>query len=283
MELLRQGSPENVFYIAIDEDTVMYDTITRASLRPIDVLYTSSNCDTTRERMVHVIRQKLEEEGLRFEYNGRCNAGSRKPRYKFAAHAQPALKSKMMIAISRSQDPHTEALDEKLSKAMKFGCIAIYQGVGQRLAHSVQSYPHGYLDRQYYSSDSDFAGAIVRTLRDPALLDSIQQQLLVHKWEKMRFCKIINDFVLRHPPSWIRSNTSVSIAKNNGASLSNKYLLEVIQCIFKSAHPLNYKWVHKSQEADIEINHCCFGWKQDETRSFSRSNCYWRCITLYCI
>jgi len=132
MELLRQGSPENVFYIAIDEDTVMYDTITRASLRPIDVLYTSSNCDTTRERMVHVIRQKLEEEGLRFEYNGRCNAGSRKPRYKFAAHAQPALESKMMIAISRSQDPHTEALDEKLSKAMKFGCIAIYQGVGQR-------------------------------------------------------------------------------------------------------------------------------------------------------
>jgi hypothetical protein len=259
MEILRQDNPENVFYIAIDEDTVMYNNITRTSLRPIDVMYSSSHCDVTRERMVHVIRQKLEEEGLRFEYNGRCNAGSRKPRYKFAPHEQPALESKMMIAISRSQDPHTEALDEKLSKAMKFGCIAIYQGVGQRLAHSVQNYPRGYLDRQQYNSDSDFANAIVRTLRDPVLLDFTQQQFVQHKWEKMRFCKVINDFILRHPPSWIHSNTSVSIAKNDGASLSNKYFLEVIECVFKSATPHNYTWVHKFQEADIEINHCCFG------------------------
>jgi len=259
MEILRQGSPENVFHIGIDEDTVMHDNSTRASLRPIDVLYTSSHCDTTRESIVRIIRQKLEEEGLRFEYNGRCNAGSRKPRYKFTSSDQPALESKMMIAISRSQDPHTEALDEKLSKAMKFGCIAIYEGVGQRLAHSVHGYPRAYLDRQHYDSDIDFARAIVVTLRDPVLLDSMQQQLVVHKWEKMRFCRIINDFVLRHPPSWMHSNTSVSIAKNDGVSLSNKYFLEVIECVFKSAHTRKYTWVHIFQETDIEINNCCFG------------------------
>jgi len=209
--------------------------------------------------MVRVIRQALEEAGLRFEYNGRCSAGSGNPRYKSASGGEPALEAKMMIAISRSQDPKTEALDEKLGKAMKFGCIAIYAGVGQRLAHTVHDYPHAYLDRQNYSSDHYFARAIVLTLQRPTLLDSVQQRLVGHEWNHMRFCRPIHDFVFRHPPIWMHSDTSVSVAKNNGVNFSNAFFLRVIECVFKSNHSHTYTWVRKFEEADIEINHCCFG------------------------
>jgi len=263
MEILRHDSPPNVFYIPIDDNTVMYANTTKSSERPIDVLYTSSHCDKDRERIVEVIRQRIEKAGLRFEFNGRCNAGSNKPRYRFASGDEPALEAKMMIAVSRSQDRNTEALDEKLSKAMKYGCIAIYQGVGQRLADSVHGYPKAYLDRIQYSSDADFARAVVLTLQDSALLDSMQQKLTRYKWGGTKFCNEIHEYVLAHAPAWMNSETerqsAITLAKNDGASVSNDFFLRIVQCAFKDANNRNYTWVRKLQEADIEINHCCFG------------------------
>jgi hypothetical protein len=263
MEVSRLQKPANVFYIAIDEDSVMHLNVTRASQRPIDVLYTSSHCEPARETLVRVIRQELEQAGLRFEYNGRCTAGSSKARYRHAAGDEPALEAKMMMAVSRSQDPTTEALDEKLSKAMKFGCIPVYSGMGQRLAKSVQGFPDAYLDRQKYTTDRAFALAVVHILANSTLLDAMQQQLVAHKWQNTSTCGAVRTFLRFHPPTWTYQHAGprgVMIAKNDGTGISNDFFMKTIRCIFETdATRNNYTWVHKLQHADIEVNHCCFG------------------------
>ena len=112
----------------------------RSSKRPIDVLYTSSNCDHAREMLASSVRVAIETAGLRFEYNGKCSAGSTKPRFESnnvdfgvskwskKAESEPALLAKMMIAMSRSQDPDTESLDDKIAKPVCYGAISLYQG-----------------------------------------------------------------------------------------------------------------------------------------------------------
>jgi hypothetical protein len=262
MEVLRSGSPNNVFNIALGDGIRTFHNMTKTSLRPIDVLYTSSHCDTHREKIVHVIRKKLEGAGLRFEFNGKCNAGSLKPRYKFAPGDEPALEAKMMIAIPRSQDLLTYALDEKLSKAMKYGCIPIYKGVGQHLAQDVNRYPSAYFDRKNYSSDDEFAHVLTIALKDLELLDSMQHKLIIHQWGNLSFCPPINKFVLSHPPVWMDSDRvkrhGVSVAKNDGIGISNHFLMQIIECAFNNTHARKFTWVHWLQNADIEINHCCF-------------------------
>jgi hypothetical protein len=267
MEILRMGMPANVLYLALEDEILVQANLTTTSRRSIDVLYTSSNCNPERETLVRTIRKQIEKHNLRFEYNGECSAGSAK-RPISSRDAErlytPALDAKFMIAFSRSQDIGIDALDEKLSKAMKFGCIPLYHGVGQRLAQNMHIYPSSYLDRAQYASNDDFAQAVVAAARDPARMDTMQAEISTYKWGPMRSCAPIATFVSKTPPVWLasRANHSViTIAINDGSQSANAFFLKSIKCAFRAWEHRNYTftWVHRFQNADIEINHCCWG------------------------
>jgi len=267
MEVLRMGMPTNVFYLALEDETAMPANFTTTSRRSIDVLYTSSNCNPEREALVATIREQMELHRLRFEYNGKCSAGSGKPRISSRDAARwhaPALDAKFMIAFSRSHDMAMDALDEKLSKAMRFGCIPLYHGVGQRLAQNVHKYPSAYLDRDQYASDHDFALAVVAIARDPARMDTMQAEILTYKWGATGSCAPFENFVRKNPPVWLasRANHSViTIAINDGSQFANAYFLQTVKCAFRAWEHRNhtFAYVHRFETADIEINHCCWG------------------------
>ena len=62
--------------------------------------------------------------------------------------------------MSRSQDPDTESLDDKIAKPVFYGAIPLYQGTDARLAKA-HGYPSLNLQRENYESDDDFPQDIV--------------------------------------------------------------------------------------------------------------------------
>ena len=57
--------------------------------------------------------------------------------------------------MSRSQDPDTESLDDKIAKPVFYGAIPLYEGTDARLAKA-HGYPSLNLRRENYESDDDF-------------------------------------------------------------------------------------------------------------------------------
>lgn len=263
MEVPLVGKPDNVLYVPFDDESVMQPSFTAASARPIDVLYTSSNCKRPRERLVRAIREELERAGLRFEYDGLCRAGSTRARYVGGPAREPALDAKMMVAFSRSMDDNTEALDEKMSKAMRLGCVPLYHGRGQRLGRAVHQYPDAYLNRASYASDLAFARAVVRLAGSPRALDRMQQQVVAYQRRPPPYCEKLARHLAAAPP-WLRSwprGRALTIANNDGSQAPNAFFLRAVQCLAARGAGANatYTWVDRLQRADIEIGHCCWG------------------------
>jgi len=212
-----------------------------------------------------MLRAAIEKAGLRFEYNGLCGAGSSKQRYKDLRRGgdEPALDSKMIIAVPRSQDPETEALDEKLGHPMNYGAIPVYKGNGARLARE-RGYPATFLDRANYSHDGDFARAIIDLALDPVRIDAMQTKMTDYNWGKItqNYCRKAHEYIESNPPVWLSNihNRVVTLSKKNGVPLDRTHqMFQMAQCIFGTVHGVNYtlKLQHTGQ-ADIEIEQCCW-------------------------
>jgi len=275
MEIPRIKRPMNVFCFPLERHkkyNIFSGTkrsMTRSSKRSIDVLYTSSHCNTPtsnpREEFVGMLRAAVEKEGLRFEYNGRCRAGSMKKRYKNLKTGgnEPALDSKMIIAMPRSQDPDTEALDEKLGHPMNYGAIPIYKGNGARLAKE-HGFPETFLDRANYSYDEDFARAIIDLALDPVRIDAMQTKMLDHNWGEIteNYCRKAHEYIELHPPDWLKNIHSgiLTLSKKNGVALDqNHEMFQMVQCIFGTVQGVNYSVIlDNTGQADIEIEQCCW-------------------------
>ena len=277
MEIPRTDRPQNVFFwhttLTMKWGPKNDTNIVRSSKRPIDVLYTSSNCVHAREVFARAVRVAIEKAGLRFEYNGKCSAGSTKPRFgsdldtnrsvhKWSEQStlEPALFSKMMIAMSRSQNPATESLDDKIAKPIFYGAIPLYQGTGARLAQE-NGYPSSYLDRENYKSDEEFAHAVVDLARDPERIDLMQKKMFATRWNG-NHCQQAHKYVELNPPTWLKTvQTGVlTVSKNDGERVDETHaFFKAMQCLFGTVGGTNYtlKWGNKG-EADIEIEQCCW-------------------------
>lgn len=255
--IVTQGIVTNIQNIHIDH--------TRSSLRPIDVLYTSSNCNKERDAIVATVRVALERVGLRFEYNGKCSAGSKKGRYTVTRpiHGLPghaAYDAKMMIAMSRSVDNTTESLDEKLAKPMLYGAIPLYKGTGQRLAR-VHGFPTSYIDHRNYQSDQHFANTVIELVKDTKRIDAMQTKNTKHKWDKIHHHEA-NKYIELHPPSWLKDvhNGVITVYMKSKHPEIRETFLYAIQSIFGTVGGTNYtvQWGRRG-ESDIEIEQCCWG------------------------
>ena len=77
--------------------------------------------------------------------------------------------------MSRSQDPDTESLDDKIAKPVFYGAIPLYEGTDARLAKA-HGYPSLNLRRENYESDDDFPQDIVGLARVCVLLKRKKQK-----------------------------------------------------------------------------------------------------------
>lgn len=273
-EILRNNGPPNVFFtnFILWEDIhwpgkLYYKTDNTqkikhmlSSLRPVDVLYTSSNCNEKRESTVKGIRIAVEQAGLRFEYNGKCSAGSKKKRYKTETSA--AGTAKMMIAISRSQDENVEALDEKLLKPMEFGTIPIYQGNAERLAQT-QNYPAAFLNRRDFFSDADFTREVVKLATDKDRLDEMQEKILSHKWTSPE-CSHARKYIRDNPPPWLKQakHRAITVKSQSGhGKIDNRFFffMRILQCTFSDFAYVNFTLQDAARgSTDIEFDNCCW-------------------------
>lgn len=273
-ELARENPLRNVFFcnfILWEQNAWPYkeeyrkinirkNIVMPSSVRPIDILYTSSNCDSQREATVQAVREAVESSGLRFEYNGKCSAGSSKKRYD--AKSDAAKKAKMMIAISRSQDTNSEALDEKLLKPMEYGAIPVYKGNGERLAKT-QGYPSTYLSWNNYSSNEKFADAVVKLALNSIKLDKIQHKMITHQWS-LPNCLAARNYVNSKASIWLKNKQKVitiSPVTNGRKQISKTNLFwKIVKCIFLDlSSSANLKLeLGMPGESDVEIHNCCW-------------------------
>jgi len=212
-----------------------------------------------------MLRAAIEKAGLRFEYNGQCRAGSAKKRYKDLKRGgdEPALDSKMIVAVPRSQDPETEALDEKLGNPTNYGAIPVYKGNGARLARE-HGYPVTFLDRANYSHDEDFARAIIDLALDPVRIDAMQTKMMDHNWGEIteNYCRKAHEYIELNPPIWLKNihNGVLTLSKKNGVPLDQTHqMFQMAQCIFGTVQGVNYTLnLQTTGQADIKIEQCCW-------------------------
>lgn len=263
-EKRRKETTKNIFWadwyqIGLQEKIDVRNTsFIASSNRSIDLLYTSSNCNSHREAYVKNIRMKMEEHGLRFEFNGLCNAGSHKKR--ISSIDMPEFNSKMMISMSRSQNIENEALDEKLLKPMLFGAIPVYIGTGHRLA-VLANYPNASnrIDRLNFKNNDDFTTAIVEVLKLPTVLNKMQKGILSHKWRGIR-CHDARTYLKKNIPVWLPTTNHSKIFVSVKGSRGDKHhpYMPLVKCLFDDIIGVKYKYIWAAK-GDIHIDQCCWG------------------------
>lgn len=261
-EKRREETTKNIFWtnwsqIDIQEKMDKLKTsFIASSNRSIDLLYTSSNCHPHREALVKDIRLKLEQHGQRFEFNGRCNAGSLKKR--ISSTDKPECNSKMMISMSRSQNTENEALDEKLIKPMFFGAIPVYIGNGHRLA-VLANYPNDTyrIDRLKFKNIHDFTTSIVNVLKSPSLLNTMQKGILNHKWRGGLFCHDAREYLKKNIPVWLSTTNNSELLVSTSGTKADVFIT-LLKCLFDDIVGVKYTYTWASK-GNVHIDQCCWG------------------------
>lgn len=176
----KTNTHENLFFNSIMISNWSWDTSHNDILqRPIDVYFRSSNCVEKREESVGIIRKIIEENGFNFVLGGRCG-GKNYPTNvniedgKWNDDCERCKQSKIILSIDNYNDDNIY-LSEKLFIPFAYGSIPAYIGNGQKFIKWADINTESYLDRINYSSDQEFAYAIVNLLRNKELLKYMQQ------------------------------------------------------------------------------------------------------------
>lgn len=148
--------------------------------RPIDVFYRSSNCAEDREKLVSIIRKTVEDAGFNFVVGGHCG-GKGYPResgdsdfYSQYAECEKCKEAKLILSIDNYNHDYTY-LSEKFFLPLVYGAIPIYSGNGDNILQNVLNINNNcYLTRKNYSSDQDFANAIVELLKNKDKMKNMQ-------------------------------------------------------------------------------------------------------------
>ena len=252
----RTARPQNTFWMPLYNFPPKRApaNATALSKRPVDMLYQSSNCDSRREQFAGTVRRIFEAEGLRFEHSGKCSAGSSRPRYQVPAAAPgdadpESLTTKLMMSISRSQNPRHEALDEKLALPMLRGAaLPLYMGTGHRIAQE-EGYPmHAILDRAEFKSDDEVAKAAAKLAKDPAELDKRQKEVLAYEW---KFGSTSGrHYVACRNFSFATKQVQVKVSTDH----KQPVFLEQLHFLFGGRYDFVY-----GARGDVIIDQCCWG------------------------
>lgn len=186
IELSRTLNPPNVFWTPMRKwhKAVSQTQVKPLPSRAIDFLYVSSNCDPKREALAAFLRAKLSAAKLRWAYGGRCTAGApsamASPHQGTSNLTVDVMESKTMFAMSRSQNPAYESLDEKLALPVLLGAtIPVYVGNGHRLIREAR-YPNVMVDRADYATDEEWASGLVNLLGNATEMIRRQTEMYDH-------------------------------------------------------------------------------------------------------
>ena len=249
IEVSRAHKPPNVFYAPLGHfhPPRPPQNTSALSSRPVDMLYQSSNCDPRREQFAETVRRVFEAKKLRFEYSGKCNAGSRRRRFKMPGNSAE-LSTKFMISMSRGQSPESEALDEKLALPIIHGAaLPLYVGTGSRLATELGYPMHVIVNRANFPSDGKAAEAAAKLARDPAQLDRRQRRLL--GFEETIGSHGGQAYVGCRNFSFLTKQVQVRVSNNR----RHPVFLEHLNFLFGGRY--QFLW---GARADVIIDQCCW-------------------------
>jgi len=211
------------------------------------MLYQSSNCDARREQFAETVRRVFEAEKLRFEYSGKCTAGSSRRQFKLPEY-KAELSTKLMISMSREQTSDSEALDEKLLLPIIHGAaLPLYKGTGSRLAKELGYPMDAIINRANYASDGEAAKAAAKLAKDPKELDKRQRQVTGFK-EPVGSVEG-QAYVKRHNFSFPTKQVQVRVSNNRQHPIFLKHLT----FLFEGRY--TFTW---GARADVLIDQCCW-------------------------